>query len=1129
MESSGYTYREKVDEKEVMQMNAAKIFELAGQRSLSLQGCNNVEEFRERTLLHLRVEQGSHYDMQSEFGSGSSEASDSTRQTLDGLLDTVQTAITDLSPTLEHALRTDSTESDKTATLVQQIKRRRHSLMTSECSVIVAGETNAGKSTFLNILLGMDVLPTSIFSCTAAVCVLRYSPATFRVRIHSRDGKQLFREFKDAQSTKTWLKTMAAMEDEDTREKGLDINSIHVDLPAAVLQCGVTLVDTPGIGENDAMTRCTMDYVKQHSAAAYLYVIKTDNAGGVHEDRLLDFLRAILHYNEQSLSEDTFSSSSAMFVCNRWDQVPADQRERVRDNALTKLKDVWPKFQSRQAFFMSSTRAQMHFDSDPRYITQDYEQVLKGLKEMFGQAGLNTLNHHYRWLKLFLHDSTTFLQTAVHHCALSDEDLMARFKSTGQRLQALEQRTADTTQQLRQHVDRAMQRLCRFMRQILQDEDVKKDLLDWHQQVMPPSPSKYTPDEGSELSRKFKERNEVKRWQEDVDTIIMRRIMETVDTHIAEKGLDKEVHHSLRTTFQQELKLVDEEINLIVKDLTDTSSLSSSTSSNSSCTSTDVEDDLAQELLRMYRERDLFRVHQLKHVSKVTSSHSPSSSSPSSSAMSTEMTISRVPKMMLGRMVARVLGPLATLGKNVQRARKTSLFLSHPTQYMKERTEKIVRVVCDKEGFVCLHQMAAKYHEKMDAFISDVENSIPSFIANNKQQMDDIKRNRKDYLSRRNELIALMEKMEPVRNLLQGFGALYIRDLTADNIGFVLDAEQRRESISVKVKEVEHKEHTKLSKDSGLGNSQLGESRKSSLGSGPWGAASGGSLWSTFTKGHVTIGPNKEDLMGRTYIQLPGERALITEIARLRCLRCDDLAPFLGMTHVADQAVFLFRGDLKSARRLLSRGFHEPSESVPRLLEGVVRGLHYLHREGLVHMELSQDTVMVNAEGEPRLCGACLPRRARLPPDANLICAEPFVCLSPEVLRDELYIAEDDVYSFGLLVWEMCLQEKPYRLYRNSLNLQEFRTQVHPSSMLGLDAFNDVTKTMASILRGCLLPARGLRMKMTELKERVQDLRHCHTFSANDVAADQNEQKGSKETLEESFARNSISKVSTWM
>ena len=112
--------------------------------------------------------------------------------------------------------------------------------------------------------------------------------------------------------------------------------------------------------------------------------------------QLLEFLRAILVDNGQEEVSEVFDPSSAMFVCNRWDQVPEQQREGVKENALNKLKDVWPKFDPRQVFFLSAMNAQTHFDANPGYITEDFEEVLKGLKDMFCKARHNAVNQLYR-------------------------------------------------------------------------------------------------------------------------------------------------------------------------------------------------------------------------------------------------------------------------------------------------------------------------------------------------------------------------------------------------------------------------------------------------------------------------------------------------------------------------------------------------------------------------------------------------------------------------------------------------------------------------------------------------------------------------------------------------------------
>ncbi|KAK7103016.1 hypothetical protein V1264_021151 [Littorina saxatilis] len=1007
---------------------------------------------------------GTYFDIQNEFGDKHSKPLDTICHTLNELFDKVREAMNDLDPALKHVLM-DSGGSDDSTDIEKQIETRQKCLRSAQCSVIVAGETNAGKSTFLNLLLGMDILPISIFSCTAAICVLKYSP-TLSAEIVYRDGRRRKEKFADVAEAKVWLTNTVAEKDQDKREQGLDIETINIFVPAVVLQSGVTLVDTPGIGENETMYNCTMNYVKGNNAAAYVYVIKTDNAGGVHDDRLLEFLRAILEHKERDKTSDIFDSSSAMFVCNRWDTVPQEQRERVKDNALSKFKDVWPKFNPSQAFFVSSTDAQMHNDVDPRYVTEDFETVLKGLKEVFVKARRNAVNQHYRWLKQLLHHSTSFLQTTIHQCSQTDEQLIERFRLTKDKLEALQKKTTDTTETLRLQVKEEMLKLCGKIAEILTQAEVQNELKDWSHHPFPPAPSLAT--------------DEIKRWQEEVDTLIMRRIIEKVDEELTRHGWLQELQDELKVMTQRELKLVDDEINSIIKDMTDRSSLGSSQSS--SCTGMSVMDsdsDSVVDMVRAYKERN--DASHLPGLSSVVGAYDSTARRPS-------VAMASVPKLMFRSVLASLSGILNA----VVRLRRRSAFSTNPEDYMKDRMAKISRVV--SENLHCQLQMAAKYHEKFSSFIVDVDNSIPRFITSNKQVMEDIRANRRKYHSQHEELVATMENLEPVREMLRGFGSLYIRDLTADNICFMLDKAQRRQSVAVSVIQNDPV------RDSGLGASmQPGEANGLLVNGSSSGRTTQG-LWSKYQWGHVVIGEDHEQVIGRAYIQGLHEETLIKEIARLRCLRCKDVAPFLGMSRIEDSAVFLFMGDLRSAHRFLGQGFHEPHKSVPHLLEGVLRGLMYLHREGLVHMELSLNTVMVNREGDPKLCGPCLPRHARFPPDADNVSAEPFVCLSPEVLRGECYTPEDDFYSFGLVVWEACLRSKPYSNQRNVLSLAEFRNHVQPSSMLELRDEDNLSKVLShnealsAILRGCLLPARGLRIKVEELREKVTALRNTYNF-----------------------------------
>ena len=52
------------------------------------------------------------------------------------------------------------------------------------------------------------------------------------------------------------------------------------------MQTGVYIIDSPGFGEHPAMDQVLMDYIASNEIFAFIYVIKSDNAGGVQEDRV---------------------------------------------------------------------------------------------------------------------------------------------------------------------------------------------------------------------------------------------------------------------------------------------------------------------------------------------------------------------------------------------------------------------------------------------------------------------------------------------------------------------------------------------------------------------------------------------------------------------------------------------------------------------------------------------------------------------------------------------------------------------------------------------------------------------------------------------------------------------------
>lgn len=198
------------------------------------------------------------------------------------------------------------------------------------------------------------------------------------------------------------------------------------------------------------------------------------------------------------------------------------------------------------------------------------------------------------------------------------------------------------------------------------------------------------------------------------------------------------------------------------------------------------------------------------------------------------------------------------------------------------------------------------------------------------------------------------------------------------------------------------------------------------------------------------------------------------------------VAEFLGI-HDAEMATpaFVYAGSLRSVRRFLN-GFCSRRECVPEILEDTANALEYLHKKGLVHMELTQDTLTVDDAGRVQISGACLPRHAKLPDTTSRsVQAGDFVYLAPEVLRGEEYSSCADIYSFGLLILELAHGDvsSVFQEQRQML-LGDFIRDVNTETMLKLSETVEIfTIKTRALICNCLEINKKDRPEMTEVVE----------------------------------------------
>ncbi len=110
----------------------------------------------------------------------------------------------------------------------------------------------------------------------------------------------------------------------------------------------------------------------------------------------------------------------------------------------------------------------------------------------------------------------------------------------------------------------------------------------------------------------------------------------------------------------------------------------------------------------------------------------------------------------------------------------------------------------------------------------------------------------------------------------------------------------------------------------------------------------------------------------------------------------------------------------------LSRGERFATAAVSRLMEDILNGLQYCHDRGVVHRDIKPSNVMVTRDGHAKIADFGLARIE----DSNLtqigtIMGTP-AYMSPEQFRGETTDARTDIYSAGVILYQLLTGERPF-------------------------------------------------------------------------------------------------------
>jgi small GTP-binding protein len=133
-------------------------------------------------------------------------------------------------------------------------------------TIVVLGEFNHGKSTFINALLGGPVLPTGITPTTAVLAhISQGAKVAATLVLESGERKAV-----DVKKLAEWL-TVEGLAEKQADKKGQGVHHVELTHPAGILDERVTIVDTPGVNDiNEQRAEITYGYLPRADAAVFL-------------------------------------------------------------------------------------------------------------------------------------------------------------------------------------------------------------------------------------------------------------------------------------------------------------------------------------------------------------------------------------------------------------------------------------------------------------------------------------------------------------------------------------------------------------------------------------------------------------------------------------------------------------------------------------------------------------------------------------------------------------------------------------------------------------------------------------------------------------------------------------------
>jgi predicted Ser/Thr protein kinase len=152
-----------------------------------------------------------------------------------------------------------------------------------------------------------------------------------------------------------------------------------------------------------------------------------------------------------------------------------------------------------------------------------------------------------------------------------------------------------------------------------------------------------------------------------------------------------------------------------------------------------------------------------------------------------------------------------------------------------------------------------------------------------------------------------------------------------------------------------------------------------------------------------------------------------------------------------------------------------------KYLSGIAKGVYHLHKNNIIHRDLAARNILLS-RGEPKISDFGMSRKVQEAASHGQTRSTigPLRWMAPESLKSSQYSSKSDVWSFGILCWEVLLGEEPH-LNSDPLAIGiEIRDRGHTPTIP-----EDINPDLAQLMKDCWKLDADQRPDFAEICKRI--------------------------------------------